>query len=95
MGGIIVYCSNCGVMISERTEICPKCGVKPFRTKDFCYSCGERNFNKYLDECTSCGVPFNKEPVSALIEMSDSMVVAFHDSLTNGLRNLKTRLKRE
>lgn len=92
-----MYCSNCGVVISEAAEICPKCGVRPFRTKDFCYSCGERNYNKYQVECKHCGTDLNAKTVSAstIINMNQSWFAAVQSTLPDGFKQLIVKLKRE
>lgn len=92
-----MYCSNCGVGISEAAEICRKCGVRPFRTKAFCYSCGERNYNKYQIECKHCGTDLNAKTVSAstFLSIDQSWIASLHSSLPNGFKQFMIKMKRE
>ncbi|MGJ7920646.1 hypothetical protein [Neobacillus sp. LXY-4] len=91
-----MYCSNCGVRISNTTEICHKCGVRPFRTKDYCYSCGERNYNKQA-ECSNCGETLDDKTVSASIgvNMDDSWFASIQTTLPPGLKQLMVMFKRD
>jgi hypothetical protein len=97
MEGIKLYCSNCGVKISEDAEICRKCGVRPFRTKDFCYCCGEKNYNKYQSECISCGADLDNKTVSAsnMVDMNDSWFAAIQTALPDGFKQFIVKLRRE
>ena len=64
IGGLIMYCKNCGEQMNDNQAICLKCGVSAGQGKSFCQTCG-LPVNEEAVVCTSCGCSLESEQQKA------------------------------
>lgn len=54
MGGIVMFCKNCGAEINENAVACMACGFAKGDGVKFCANCG-KEINPGAAICTNCG----------------------------------------
>ena len=59
IGGIPMYCKNCGEALEDNQAICVKCGVKVGDGNKYCPNCAAQT-NPEQEVCLSCGVSLKK-----------------------------------
>ena len=59
IGGIFMFCRNCGESMNDNQAICLKCGVKAGEGTAYCSSCGSAT-NPGAEFCLNCGVALKK-----------------------------------
>lgn len=93
----LVYCHQCGGIVSDKAECCPHCGFQYSSNRIKCEDCGTE-FSGSLTACPSCGCPvpmqFKEKKHTGIIIVAIIIVVVLAVGII-GLLGINARKKAE